>query len=532
MDQRVVILGAGFGGVFVAKALSRHMTGIDIEIIDQNNYFVFQPLLPEVAGGTIHPGDAVIPLRLMLRGVKIRVARVLGIDFRKRLIEVVQGCHNEIAYVPYDHLVIGLGQVTDLDRYPGLADHSFTMKTVADGFSLRSQVIDCLEQADTTADPDFKRRLLTFVIIGGGLSGVETLGEVEHLISRILRYYPSLDRRDIRLVLAEYQKGILPEVAPPLAAYASDLLQDRGIEILTGVGVKSASIEAVELADGRTIGAATIVSTIGNAPSPLLRSLPLPKEKGRILTDSFLRVPGYDGLWAVGDAAAIPLAAPSSGLAPPTAQAATQEAERLARNILAAIAGSDLQPFHFEYRGQLASLGGHRAVADLFGHHVAGFSAWVLWRWIYLAMLPTRTTRFRVAVDWMLDSLLPRNIVESAQHHRRALIRQRFRKGDVVFRRNEAMGPFYMVMSGTFRRTDGNMDTLVRTGGHFGEGILQGERLRRSTVVTEEDGECLVMEPEDLEQLAAVISGLAPYLTGPNYPAERRGASPGARNAG
>ncbi len=511
MEQRIVVLGAGFGGVFAAKAISHHApAGVEVEIIDRHNYFVFQPLLPEVAAGSIHPGDAVTPLRLMLPRVRTREAEIIGIDFARRRVEVQQGVHRSLVIVPFDQLVIAVGLVADFSRYPGLAEHAFTMKDVADAFRLRNHVIDCLEQADVTEDAEFRRRLLTFAVIGGGLSGVETLGEVEHLLSRALRFYPGIDRHEIRLVLAEYQPTILPEVAPPLADYAARLLQRRGIEIITGVGIRDAAAESVALADGRVIGCATIVATIGNAVSKLVQSLPLPKEQGKLVTDRFLRVPGFDGVWVLGDVASVPLG--QDRHAPPTAQAAVQQADRLAANLLVSLAGGESRPFNFENRGQLASLGGRRGVADLFGLHIAGLPAWILWRWVYLAMLPTWTTRLRVTVDWLLDGLLPRNIVQIAQPHPQAVKRQRFRQGDLVFRRGEVTGPFYIVVSGAFRRIGSGIDGVVGPGGHFGDGILQGERLRRFTVQAETDGTCLVMEPEDLERLNACADGLAPYL--------------------
>jgi NADH dehydrogenase len=523
LQHRVVILGAGFGGVSVARRLARaRLPGLSVEIVDSRNYFVFQPLLPEVAAGSVTPSDAVTPLRLMLPKAKHREAEVLGIDFTRKRVEVVQGWQRKLVVLPYDELVIALGQEVSFARFPGLAEHAFTMRSLSDAFGLRNHVVDCLEQAEVSDDPTARRRLLTFVVIGGGLSGVETLGEMETMLSRALAYYPRLDRRDIRLVLAEMQPAILPEVAPGLATYAARLLHSRGVEILVGVGVKAAAVGSIELSDGRVIETATMVATIGAAPSKLVQALPLPKHQGRILVEPTLRVAGFSDVWAVGDVAAVPL--DSGGFAPPTAQAAVQEGERLAANLLAPLAGGGSKPFHFEYRGQLASLGGRRGVAEIKGHQFHGRLAWMLWRWVYLAMLPSWATRIRVAVDWGLDWLLPRNIVQIAPPRPSGLHRQRFRRGDVVFRRGDVCGPFYLVESGSFRRKGGEMEGVIGPHGHFGEGVLQGERLRRSSVVAEEDGFCLVINPEDLRLLAASQEALRPYFEPPEGGIHQRSA--------
>ena len=191
--HRVIIVGGGFGGVFTAKHLRRRAGGdVHIELISRNNFFIFQPLLPEVAGGNIHPADAVSPLRLFLPGVSVRVAEVRKIDVASKTVHVTADRDREITVVPYDQLVVALGQVVDLSRTPGLADRALVMKDVLDAFEIRNQVLGCLEEADTTADPRRKQRLLTFVVIGGGFTGVETLGETQELIRKSLRHYPRI----------------------------------------------------------------------------------------------------------------------------------------------------------------------------------------------------------------------------------------------------------------------------------------------------------------------------------------------------
>ena len=201
----MVIVGGGFGGVFTAKHLRRRAGGeVDIELISRNNFFVFQPLLPEVAGGNIHPADAVSPLRLFLPGVSVRVATCGRSTYRRRPCMSPPTAIADITVVPYDQLVIALGQVVDLSRTPGLADRALVMKDVVDAFEIRNQVLGCLEDADTERTPRRKRRLLTFVVVGGGFTGVETIGEMQELIRKTLRHYPCIRPDEVRIILIQH----------------------------------------------------------------------------------------------------------------------------------------------------------------------------------------------------------------------------------------------------------------------------------------------------------------------------------------
>ncbi len=506
MARRVLILGGGFGGMFAASALARMPSGlVEVELVDEHNYFVFQPLLPEVAAGTLNPADAVTPFRHLLPGVKVGEGRVVGIDPGARRVEVVQGGRRRVRSVAYDHLVIALGTRVDLSRFPGLAEHAFLMKDLADAFTLRNHVIDCLEQADSVDDAAVKRRLLTVVVIGGGLSGVETMGEIEAMITRALGTYPRIRRDEVRLVLVEFRPRLLPEVPVRLADYARQALGRRGVEVVTGVGVGSASADAVELADGRVIATATIIATIGNSPHPLVAELSLPNRKGRLVTDQVLRVQGRDDIWAIGDCAWIGLDGDELPAAPPTAQAARQEAGVLAHNLGVAAGGpGGMRRFQYRSRGQLASLGGRRGVAELGGRQITGWPAWVLWRAAYLGMLPGRAFKVRVGLDWLLDSVLPRNLVQIAPPRPAAVRRARFRAGDEVYRRGDWTGPVYMVESGAFEREEsGGGRAVIGPGGHFGQTCMRGERLRRASVRALEDSRCLMVDRDEFDLLAA-----------------------------
>ena len=520
--KKVLVIGGGFGGVFAAKALEQLGRGkLDVELVNRNNYFVFQPLLPEVAASTIHSADAVVPLRQLLRRLQVRLAEIMGIDFERKTVTVVQGVRRVPVDLAYDELVIALGTGVDLKRFPGLPEHALTMKDLADAHRLRTHVIGCLETADVTDDPDVKRQLLTFVVVGAGFSGVETVAEVRELVRRALKYYTNIRPEEIRFYLIEYANRILPNFPADLAAYATKQLEKHGIEVLTGVGTKTATGTAVELSDGRVIPTSTIVATIGNGPHPLVELLGLDMKWGRIKTDRFMRVPGHDGLWALGDAALIPLVdepgEDPAHYATQTAQFAVREGKQLAANIVAKLAGKELKPFAYTSKGSLASLGMSKAIADVYGIKLSGFFAWLLWRGFYLSFLPGFTARFRVGMNWLLNSVMPPNIVQ-IRSTPPATRYNYYRKGDKVFEPGMLIDGFYTVTKGAFRLTIDNPETgehfekVFGPGEHFGERVLLRSALRTGLVVAMEDGILLYVAQKDFTRLARAFPVLDSYF--------------------
>jgi NADH:ubiquinone reductase (H+-translocating) len=376
VEHRVVILGGGFGGVFTAKHLRRHAgSDVDIVLISLHNFFVFQPLLAEIAGGSINPADGVTPLRRFLPGIAVMVAEVREIDLGAKTVAVTLGRDRGITTVPYDQLVIALGQVVDLSRTPGLADRAFVMKDVMDAFHIRNQVLGCLENADVTTEPRRRQSLLTFVAIGAGFTGVETIGEVQELIRKSLKYYPNIRPDEIRTILIQHGPRILPELPEHFAVYAADRLRRRGIEIRLNTGVKAATAAGVETGSGPPIDAETIIAAIGNAPSPLMQSLPVAIEHGRIVVDRYMRVHGQEDVWALGDDAHIPLGDPTGdnvSYAPPLAQFALREAKVLARNILAHLETGRLQRSSTAHLAPWQRLAGARASRTSWGSGSVG----------------------------------------------------------------------------------------------------------------------------------------------------------------
>jgi NADH dehydrogenase len=520
--KKVLVLGGGFGGVFAAKALERLGRGkLDVELINANNYFVFQPLLPEVAASSIHSADAVVPLRQLLRRVQVRQAEVMGIDFAKKKVIVVQGTRRIPLDLPYDELVIAFGTGVDLNRIPGMPEHALTMKDLADAHRLRTHVIGCLETADVTSDPEIKRQLLTFVTVGAGFSGVETIAELRELVRRALKYYPNIKPDEIEFYLIEYADRILPTFPADLAEYATRRLQIHGIEVLTRVGTKSATGTGVELTDGRFIPTSTIVATIGNGPHRIIETLGLDLHWGRIVTDPYMRVPRQPHVWALGDAALIPLVEnpgeDPADYATQTAQFAVREGRQLAANIVASLQDKPLKPFAYTSKGSLASLGMSKAVADVYGIKLSGTLAWLLWRGFYLSFLPGFTSKLRVGINWLVNSVMPPNIVQ-IQSTPPATRYVHYRKGDKVFEAGMLIDGFYTVTKGRFMLTIDNPETgehfekVFGPGEHFGERVLVRSALRTGLVVALEDGVLLYIAQKDFTRFARAFPFLDNYF--------------------
>ncbi len=522
MSQRIVIVGGGFGGAFVAKYLRKYTTpNTKIDLFNADNYFVFQPLLPEVASGTINAPDAVTPLRYLLPGVSLRMAEVTDIDFAERSVSYLQGSKRIPHTREYDHLILAMGQRTRLDRFPGFAEHSICMRNLADAHELRNKVIRRLEHADITEDVDLKRRLLTFVVAGGGFSGVETIGEVVEMVRRTLKFYPNITADDVRAVLIQRGERILPELPERLGAYAKRALEKRGVEVMCGASIQSATASAVYLADGTRIDCALLVTTVGNGPHPFTERLGVNLERGKLRVDQHLRLEGYDDVWALGDAALIPLPQQQGQepqFAPTTAQFATAEARCLAKNIAATQRQTPLKTFAFSPKGSLASLGNYRGVAEVFGVRLSGLLAWMLWRFLYIGMLPGFSTRLRVALNWMFDYVLPRSIVQIENQAVSTTEYRRYARGDVVSGPGQIPDGFYTVVEGCLESRIPNPDSgedfvrIIGPGDHWGERTISEGMLTQGTLTASEDSRVLIMAPADFRNLCEAFPAMGRYF--------------------
>ena len=412
---RILIVGGGYVGMYTAlrleKRLAREHT---ITLVSPENFMLYQPFLPEVAGGTIDPRAVVVPLRRVLRRTDLTIGEVERID-HDRKVALVRLADDELREVAYDHVVIGPGSWSRVLPIPGLAEHAVGFKTVSEAIYLRNRVLSQMDKADELRDPRARFAALTFVFVGAGYAGIEALGELEDLARGALELYPNLSEHDMRWIMVEARDAILPELGPQLARYAREVLEERGIEIRTGTRLGSIEEGVVKLSDGEAFAAETVVWTAGVKPSPLPRASGFPvDEAGRLRVDPFLRVLDRPGAWGAGDVAAVPDEA-TGGIAPPTAQHALRQARRLGDNLAVAVGGGgpeQMTPFRWKHKGSIASLGHYKGVANPLGVRLRGFPAWFLHRTYHLLYMPTWGRRVRIAMDWTVALLFPRDIAQ------------------------------------------------------------------------------------------------------------------------
>jgi NADH dehydrogenase len=408
---RILILGGGFGGVYTARHLEKlckRRSDVEIILVSRDNFLVMTPLLFEVCSGTLDARHCCFPVRAFLRTTRFAEATVQGIDLERRAVRVAAGGRTET--LAYDHLVLALGAMTNKKMIPGSAN-AFTFKTLADAFLLRNHVIECFERADVEPDPECKRKLITFVIIGGGLVGVELFGELTALVDEITPLYRNVRRDEVRFILLQAGERIMPEIAPMLADYGARVLgARRGAEIRTHAGARAIEPGRVHLAD-ETIEAETIVLVAGIVPNPVVASLPVEKDKhGHIVVEPTMRCKSYPEVWALGDCASIP--SPHGKPYPNLAQHALREAKVLARNIHAVLSGRAPQPFDYDTLGMMGSLGHSRAFGQLLKVRLHGLVAWFVRRTYYLLQMPGWSRRLRIMSDWTFALLFRPDIVK------------------------------------------------------------------------------------------------------------------------
>ena len=411
--KQIVILGGGFGGVYAAMYLEKLLTpqsAVEICLVSHDNFFLFTPMLHEIAASDLEITNIVNPLRKLLRKVEVLVGDVNQIDLPNKKVLISRGYRNDSKQIDYDHLVIALGSITNFYDIPGLAGLAVAMKSLRDAIQLRAQIIRHLEEANSECNLADRQSLLTFVVAGGGFAGVETVAALNDFVREALPFYPNLSEDMLRVMLVHSGPAILPELGESLGRYTEKVLARRGVEIRLKNRVKSVTETEVFLADSVSIPSRTLVWTAGTVPSPIVSSLPCAKERGRLLVNQFLGVPDWPDVWAVGDCAFVPDIRNPGQSHPPTAQHAIREGRVVAQNIAAAVLGHRLKPFSFRTIGLLASIGRRSGVARIFGFNFSGFFAWWLWRTVYLSKLPGLDKKIRVAFDWTLDLLFPKDV--------------------------------------------------------------------------------------------------------------------------
>jgi len=513
--KRIVVLGGGFGGVYIAlhleKALKRRRD-FEILLINKENYFVFQPMLAEVVSGSVGILDTVSPIRRMLPLTDLHVRDIESIDTQNQTITTTPGFRQQPNVIHYDHLVFALGNVTDFRGLRGLPEHAIPFKNLGDALYIRNHVIHALEEAAIEhRDERLRRQLLTFVVAGGGFSGVEVVAEINDFVRGVIRNYPQIDAKDVRVVLLHALDRILPELDEKLALYAQKILARRGVEICLNTKLEAATGEEAILADGTRISTKTLISTVPSSPNPLIDTLDLPKERGRLKVDSSLLVAGTNNIWALGDCALVPTI--DGGICPPTAQFAIRQAKTAANNIVVAIRGGEPTRFQFKELGKLGVLGHRSAVAQVFGVNVSGFLAWFLWRTIYLMKLPGWGRRMKVAASWTFDLFLPPELVQLKLTNSMGVAHEHFEPGQEIFRQGDLGDRIYIISRGKAEvvRNDGDHEfslALLGPGEYFGEMALLNQTTRNATVRCLESLDVLSIHKREFNVLAANLPAM------------------------
>ncbi len=522
VNTDVLVLGGGFAGTRCAQRLERLLPrDCTIKLVSSENYFVFQPLLPEVVGASLDPAHVISPLRHMLRRTQVVRGEVSQIELAPAGAEhagTVTVRADGVAHpvvLTARHIVLALGSVVDVSRIPGMAEQALMMKNVADALALRHAIIHRLECAVLEPDPAERQALLTFVVVGGGFSGIETAAEMHDLVHGAMKFFPTLAAEAKRVVCVHSRERILPELDARLGDYALRLLQKRGIEFRLEERTRAASRDGVYLGNGDFIAARTIVCTIGNAPHPILEGVAAAVE-GRLPTTEHLRLQGHENVWAIGDCARI--ADGRGGTCPPTAQFATRQGDVVGRNIAASLRGAPLQKFRHKSLGQLATLGHQNAVASIGRLRLSGFLAWWLWRTIYLMKLPRFDRKLRVMIDWTLNLFFPRdlNALDLAPTNRHATIH--LEAGETLFHQGDPSAAFYVVQSGRMEliRCDEAGCVLgndqLGPGEHFGEGSLLRGGVRSTTAIAVESTTVLSFPAREFRTLTDNFLGLRRLL--------------------
>jgi len=416
---RIVIVGGGYVGMYTALRLQKKLRGgeAEITVVDPQPHMTYQPFLPEAAAGSIEPRHVVVPLRRVLRKCQVLTGRVTTISNAAREV-TVELADGHVTALGFDVLVVAPGSVARTLPIPGLAEHGIAFKTIGEAIFLRNHVLSRLDAADTTIDPALRRRLLTFMVVGGGYAGVEALAELADMARYASRYYPTIDRDDIRWILVEATGRIMPEVSPKMGRYTVERLLDSDIEVNLDTRVKSMVGGHVELDDGQEFDTDTIIWTAGVKPSPMLDKTDLPRdERGRLDCHATLQVRDLPGVFSAGDCAGVPDLSKDDPDArtSPSAQHAVRQAKVLADNVVAHLRQRPLKEYKHSYAGSVASLGLYKGVAEIYGVKLRGIVAWFMHRTYHVSRMPTWNRRIRIVFDWTGALFLGREVVSLGQ---------------------------------------------------------------------------------------------------------------------
>jgi NADH dehydrogenase len=510
----VAIIGGGFAGVYCAKELLKRSvgSGLRVAVIASENHMVFQPMLPEVVGGSLAAQHVVNPIRIICQGAEVLKGEVTAIDLATHVLTLDGGACAPHFTIGFKHLMLAPGAHVDLSRIPGMSEHAFLMRNVGDAMKLRAAIISRMEEANLLTHSQQRKDLLSFVVVGGGFSGVETAGQIQDLIAGVLRYYENIQSDEPSVTLVHSGDRLLGMLSESLGDYTGDCLAKMGVKLVFKCRVRAVTARTVQLSDGVSLNCSLVVCTVGNAPHPLIQKLgaanALPLERGKISVEPTGAVKGVENVWSAGDCAMYPKH--NGGTCPETAQFAMRQGVVVGKNIVAAIEGKKLKPFTFTGLGELATIGHRKAVAQILGLRFSGLIAWFMWRSIYLMKLPGIDRKLRVMAEWTFELFFPRDINLLTPNFSSPLGEMHLEPGDSLFHSGEPAQSLYAVKKGRVDITDAQ-GQIVKTcgpGEHFGERALLSDGVWRFDATAKEASELVAIDGETFKTLVKSIGSL------------------------
>jgi NADH dehydrogenase len=510
----IAIIGGGFAGVYCAQQVLKRLgqDRLRLGIIAAENHMVFQPMLPEVVGGSLSPQHVVNPIRMICDGADVLKATVTHLDMMARVMTLDGGRFTPAVKISFDHLMLAPGAGVDLSRIPGMSEHAYLMRTVGDAMKLRAAIISRMEEANLISKSQTRKEMLSFVIVGGGYSGVETAGQIQDLIAGVRRYYDNIGEGEASVTLIHSGERLLGMLGDRLGDYTGACLAKMGVNILFNKRVRAVTARTVQLNDGTTITSHLVVCTVGNAPHPLIKAIgeigAVPTERGKLMVEPTGQVKGLEKVWSAGDCAVFPKA--DGGCCPETAQFAMRQGALIGDNIAASIRKRPLKPFKFTGLGELATIGHRKAVAMVMGLRFSGLIAWFMWRSVYLMKLPGLDRKLRVMTEWTFEMFFPRDINLLTPSFTSPLGEMHLEAGDSLFRCGEPAQSLYAVKKGCVEITDaqGQLVKSAVAGEHFGERALMGDGIWRFDATAKESSELVAIDGSTFKTLVKSIGSL------------------------
>ncbi|MBM3196172.1 MAG: cyclic nucleotide-binding domain-containing protein [Chlamydiae bacterium] len=520
--RRIVILGGGFGGVYTAKYLHSLFSSEEVEIclVNRDNYMTFQPMLAEVIGDALGVYDTVSALSSLLPKTSLYINEIEKIDLDNKKVFLICPFKKQHIVLEYNELVLALGNSTDfIHLHNGVAQHALRFKNLSDTLILRNHIINVFQAASTETNPQLRQALLTFVIGGAGFTGTEVAAEVCDFLNKMLKKIPSIKKEELRVFLVHSKDIILNELSPSLGRYAMELLRKKGVTLKMGMKVEAVTPHHAVLSNHEKIASKTVISTApANLNLVLAATKGLPVSHDRIKTLPNLQVEGYDHVWALGDAAHIPLS--NGHFAPPTAQFAVREANTLAKNIAAKYSQRPLKPFQFKPLGLLAALGHRKAVGELFGFiKISGFLAWIMWRAIYWSKMPGLSRKLKVLFTWILDLFIPSEPVVLNINSRKVMHHLHYKASEMVFDQGDLADFLYIILKGRvaiikkFQNEGEKIIKELAAGNFFGEIALTKDITRTAKVVCLESTDLIAIPKDEFLVMKDSFLELDTFLT-------------------